>query len=154
MANAIVIYGSETGNTESVAEEIAAGLGDENFEVTLKNVTESSVEELLNLDLILLGSSTWGDEEKELQSDMVDFYEELERINLSGKPAAAFGCGDRDYTHFCGAVDLLEERLEQIGANLLDEGFRVDGEPDQNIIDDARDWARQIAARYKKANLS
>jgi flavodoxin len=58
MANAIVIYGSETGNTESVAEEIAAGLGDENFEVTLKNVTESSVEELLNLDLILLGSST------------------------------------------------------------------------------------------------
>lgn len=154
MANAIVIYGSETGNTESVAEEIAAGLGDENFEVTLKNVIESSVEELSNHDLILLGSSTWGDEEKELQSDMVDFYEELERINLSGKPAAAFGCGDRDYTHFCGAVDLLEERLEQIGANLLDEGFRVDGEPDQDIIDDTRDWARQIAVRYKKANLS
>ena len=148
MAKAIVIYGSETGNTESVAEQIAAGLKDENLEVTLKNVTETDVEELSNYDLILLGSSTWGDEEKELQADMVDFYEELERINLSGKPTAAFGCGDRDYTHFCGAVDLLEERLEQIGARLLDEGLRVDDQDDEEV--DAREWARELAKRYKK----
>jgi len=31
MAKAIFIYGSETGNTESVAEQIAAGLKDENL---------------------------------------------------------------------------------------------------------------------------
>ena len=150
MAKAIVIYGSETGNTESVAEQIAAGLKDENLEVTLKNVTDADVEELPGYDLILLGSSTWGDEDKELQADMVDFYEELENLDLTNIPAAAFGCGDSDYTHFCGAVDLLEERLEQIGARLLDEGFRVDGEPDEEIFKDARAWARQIASRFNK----
>ncbi|MBW2106288.1 MAG: flavodoxin [Deltaproteobacteria bacterium] len=147
MAKAIVIYGSETGNTESVAEQIAAGLKDENLEVTLKNVTDADVEELSGYDLILLGSSTWGDEDKELQADMVDFYEELENLDLTNIPAAAFGCGDSDYTHFCGAVDLLEERLEQIGARLLDEGFRVDGEPDEEIFKDARAWAREIAKK-------
>ena len=150
MAKAIVIYGSETGNTESVAEQIAAGLKDENLEVTLKNVTDADVEELPGYDLILLGSSTWGDEDKELQADMVDFYEELENLDLTNIPAAAFGCGDSDYTHFCGAVDLLEERLEQIGARLLDEGFRVDGQPDEEIFKDARVWARQIARRFNK----
>ena len=150
MAKAIVIYGSETGNTESVAEQIAAGLKDENLEVTLKNVTDADVEELPGYDLILLGSSTWGDEDKELQADMVDFYEELENLDLTNIPAAAFGCGDSDYTHFCGAVDLLEERLEQIGARLLDEGFRVDGEPDEEIFKDARGWARKIARRFNK----
>jgi len=150
MTKAIVIYGSETGNTESVAEQIAAGLKDENLEVTLKNVTDADVEELPGYDLILLGSSTWGDEDKELQADMVDFYEELENLDLTNIPAAAFGCGDSDYTHFCGAVDLLEERLEQIGARLLDEGFRVDGEPDEEIFKDARVWARQIARRFNK----
>ena len=148
MARAIVIYGSETGNTETVAEDIAAGLGDEKLDVTIKNVTGASVEELSNYDLILLGSSTWGDEEKELQADMVDFYEEIEGIDLSGKPAAAFGCGDSDYTHFCGGVDLLEERLEEVGAHLLDEGLRVDDQDDEEV--DARAWAREIATKFKK----
>jgi len=148
MAKAIIVYGSETGNTESVAEVIAAALENANLEVTLKEVTQASVGELSDYDLILLGSSTWGDEEKELQGDMVDFYDDLEGADLSGKPAAAFGCGDSDYTHFCGAVDLLEERLEQIGATLLDEGLRIDGDPDD---DDAQEWAKQIATRFNKA---
>ena len=148
MAKAIIVYGSETGNTESVAEVIAAALEDANFKITLKEVTQASVDELADNDLILLGSSTWGDEEKELQGDMVDFYDDLEGADLLGKPAAAFGCGDSDYTHFCGAVDLLEERLEQIGATLLDEGLRIDGDPDD---DDAQEWAKQIATRFNKA---
>ena len=148
MAKAIIVYGSETGNTESVAEVIAAALEDANLEVTLKEVNQASVGELSDYDLILLGSSTWGDEEKELQGDMVDFYDDLEGADLSGKQAAAFGCGDSDYTHFCGAVDLLEERLEQIGATLLDEGLRIDGDPDD---DDAQEWAKQIATRFNKA---
>lgn len=33
----------------------------------------------------------------------------------------------------------------------FDEGFRVNGEPNQEIINDARDWARQIATRFNKA---
>ena len=148
MAKAIIVYGSETGNTESVAEVIAAALEDANLQITLKEVTQASVDELSGYDLILLGSSTWGDDEKELQADMVDFYDDLEGADLSGKPAAAFGCGDSDYTHFCGAVDLLEKRLEQIGATLLDESLRIDGDPDD---DDARNWAIQIVTRFKKA---
>lgn len=131
-----------------MAKQIAVGLKDENLEVTLKNVTEANVEELSDYDLILLGSSTWGDEEKELQADMVDFYEELENLDLTNIPAVAFGCGDSDYTHFCGAVDLLEERLEQISARLLDEGLRVDDQDDEEI--DARAWAREIATRFNK----
>jgi flavodoxin short chain len=147
MPRAIVVYGSETGNTETVAAVIAAVLENADFGVTLKEVPEASVGELANYDLILLGSSTWGDEEKELQADMVDFYDDLESADLSGKPAAAFGCGDSDYTHFCGAVDLLEERLEQVGATLLDEGLRIDGDPDN---DDARNWATQIIAKFNR----
>ena len=148
MAKVIVIYASETGNTESVAKQIAAGLKDENIDVTLKNITDADVEDLSDYDLILLGSSTWGDEEKELQADMVDFYEELESLDLTDIPAAAFGCGDSSYTHFCGAVDLLEDRLEQIGARLLVEGLRVDDQDDEEI--DARAWAREIATRFSK----
>ena len=154
MEKAIVVYASETGNTESVAEEVVKGLEQGGLDVTLKNVEESNPKELLEYDLVLLASSTWGDEEKELHESMVDFYEDLDGIDFSAKPAAAFGCGDSEYTHFCGAVDLLEERLGEKGANLLHgfgEGFRVDGDPDQDVLDNARAWGKGIAGKFQQS---
>ena len=148
MAKIIVIYASETGNTEYVAEQITAELKKENLDVTLKSVIDAGIAELSDYDLILFGSSTWGDEEKELQADMVDFYEELKNLDLSNIPVAVFGCGDSSYTHFCGAVDLLEERLEQIGAKLLIEGLRVDDQDDRDS--DPGLWAREVAKRFSK----
>jgi len=154
MAKAIVVYASESGNMESVAEEVVKGLEEAGLDVTLKNAEDSDVKELSEYDLVLLASSTWGDEEKELHVSMVDFYEDLNGIDFSRKPAAAFGCGDSDYTHFCGAVDLLEERLNEKGANLLHdlgEGFRVDGDPDQEIFENAKAWGKEIAGKFQQS---
>jgi flavodoxin I len=153
MGKAIVVYASETGNTESVAEEVVKGLEQGGLDVTLKNVEESSPGELSEYDLVLLASSSWGEEEKELHESMVDFYEELKGIDLSGKSAAAFGCGDSEYMYFCGAVDLLEERLEERGAKLLHnlgDGFRVDGDPDQEISESAETWGKNMAENFQK----
>jgi flavodoxin I len=150
MGKAIVVYASETGNTESVAEEVVKGLEQGGLDVTLKNVEESNPKELLEYDLMFLASSSWGEEEKELHESMVDFYEELKGIDLSGKLAAAFGCGDSEYMYFCGAVDLLEERLEERGANNLGDGFRVDGDPDQDVSESAQTWGKQMAENFQK----
>ena len=153
MGKAIVVYASETGNTESVAEEVVKGPEQGGLDVTLKNVEESSPGELSEYDLVLLASSSWGEEEKELHESMVDFYEELKGIDLSGKPAAAFGCGDSEYTYFCGAVDLLEERLEERGAKLLHnlgDGFRVDGDLDQEVSESAETWGKNMAENFQK----
>jgi len=157
MAKAIVVYASETGNTESVAEEVVKGLEEGGLDVTLKNVEDSDAREVLDYDLVLLASSTWGDEEKELHESMVDFYEDLKELDFAGKPAAAFGCGDSSYTHFCGAVDLLEERLDERGAKLLHglgEGFRVDGDPDQEVLENAKAWGKEIAEKFQKSASS
>jgi len=153
MGKAIVVYASETGNTESVAEEVVKGLKQGGLDVTLKNVEESSLGELSEYDLVLLASSSWGEDEKELHESMVDFYEELEGIDLSGKSAAAFGCGDSEYMYFCGAVDLMEERLEERGAKLLHnlgDGFRVDGDLDQEVSESAETWGKNMAENFQK----
>jgi len=68
MTKALIIYGSTTGNTEFTAEEIETVLKENNVDTTLKNVTNTRADELENkFDLYLLGSSTWGDNEIELQ---------------------------------------------------------------------------------------
>ena len=145
MAKALMIYGSTTGNTEFTAKEIETLLTDNDVEVTLKNVTDARVNELENnFDLYLLGSSTWGDDEIELQEDFSDFFDEMKKVpSFHGKPFAVFGCGDSTYDYFCGAVDAIEELVKAKGGRLVIEGLKIDGDPE---IEEIREWTESVVA--------
>lgn len=56
MNNALIIYYSETGNTEKVALAIKRGLEKEGLKVTVKEVEEATEEELYDYDLVCFGS--------------------------------------------------------------------------------------------------
>jgi len=143
MSNALIVYGSTTGNTESVADIISTDLSKADYTIKKINVSDVGVE-ILNesFDLYLLGSSTWGDDEIEFQEDFAPFYENLNgELNLSGKKFAVFGCGDSSYEYFCGAVDALEERLAKLGARLVCESLRIDGEPEESEINE---WTQDV----------
>lgn len=56
MNNALIIYFSETGNTEKVALAIKRGLEKEGLKVTIKKVDEARQEELYDYDLVCFGS--------------------------------------------------------------------------------------------------
>lgn len=144
MARILMVYGSTTGNTEQVAEWIETTLSSLGHEVTIKNVIHALVSDLgVGYDLTLLGSSTWGDEEIEFQDDFAPFFEELDTARLRNKPVALFGCGDSSYPHFCGAVDLLESRMDELGAMLIVGSLRIDGDPSVSRAD-IEAWAREI----------
>lgn len=145
MASAIIVYGSTTGNTETTAELIEKTLAAKGLTVTLKNVTDATIDELGNFDLVLFGCSTWGEDEIELQDDFIPYYEELEKAPLSGRKVAVFGCGDSSYTYFCGAVDAIEDKVRDAGGNLVTDGLKIDGEPD-DFKGDITDWAEEVAA--------
>lgn len=141
MKKAIVVYGSTTGNTEELAGYIGRAVKEAAIcEIVIKNVTETDVNELNDYDLILLGSSTWGD--GELQEDFIDFYEEMKGLDLKGKKAAAFGTGDSSWERFCAAVDILEDQLNKCGAE-VSKGFKVDGEV-APFKDDAVNWVSNL----------
>jgi len=112
--------------------------------VTVKNVTEASVDELADYDAIVFGCSTWS--EGDLQDDFVDFHEAMDGISMEGKKAAVFGPGDsEDYADsFCTAVDILEETLKKCGAKIVAEGFKVDGEVEP-ALEDAEAWGLKVA---------
>lgn len=145
MSSVLIVYGSTTGNTEQVAERIGSVLGTQGHSVTLKNVADTSVDVLGgDFDLTLLGSSTWGDDEIEFQDDFAPFYEELDNARVQGKKVGLFGCGDSGYEHFCGAVDLLEKKMEELGAVVVNEPLRIDGDPSV-VVDDVTAWAEEVA---------
>lgn len=143
MGKALIVFGSNTGNTETVAWHVGETLQTHGWKTVIKSASEVSAPGLgSGYDLLLLGCSTWGDEEIELQDDFVPLYEDLEKADLSGKKVAIFGCGDSSYTHFCGAVDAIEEKAESLGAHLVTASLKIDGAPDKSEV---TAWAKEVA---------
>ena len=130
---AMIIYGSTTGNTETMSEIVKEALEDNDVETVIQNVTDVSVNALKGeYNVILLGCPAYGDEEVELQEDFDEFYESMEGLDLSGKKFAVFAPGDSSYEHFCGSVDFLEEKLKELGGDIVEDGLKVDGDPDDS----------------------
>ncbi|NMA64061.1 MAG: flavodoxin [Syntrophomonadaceae bacterium] len=141
MEKAIIIYGSTTGNTETLSEALEEEL-QQNYAVTRKNVIDAHPHEMLAYDLIVLGSSTW--EWGELQEDFQDFYEGMNAVDLAGKNVAVFGPGDSQWEEFCEAVNLLESKLQECNASLIAPGFKWDGEINDEATQAIKEWGSQL----------
>ncbi len=113
-----IFYGSNTGNTKSVANRIAKLLV--NHVVELHDVASASTN-FSSYDLLLFGSSTWG--YGELQDDWEEYIEELENADLKGKKVALFGVGDSlSYpTTFGNALRIIYDVVKDRGAILVGE---------------------------------
>ncbi len=115
-----IFYGSSSGNTQTIAEQIAKSLGVDKEDVY--DIGKTSIDKISCYDCLLLGSSTWG------FGDIQDDWDlsKLEKLNLRGKKAAIFGTGDSSSypDTFCDAIGQLAESVEKAGALLV--GNKVD----------------------------
>jgi flavodoxin short chain len=144
MSEILIIYGSSTGNTARTADIIDEVLKEKGFKTKVENVSYVETNTLESYENILFGCSTWGIEEIELQDDFIPFYENMDKLNLKDKKTAVFGCGDLEYKYFCGAVDVIEEKVKSIGGKIVNFGLKIEGEPEDNI-NEIKTWAEQTA---------
>jgi flavodoxin I len=88
MAKILVLYYSQTRNTEKMAEAVAEGAKNGRVEVELSYYVEA--EDLGKFDAILVGVPTY---HHDMPLDIKRLFEEAagKGINLKGKTAAAFG---------------------------------------------------------------
>lgn len=115
MKETIIVYGSTSGNCESIANRIAEALGVSSV-VSASALTAELINDNTNL---IIGSSTWGS--GDLQDEWYDAIEILKSSDLSGKTVAIFGCGDSCgfSTTFCEAMKTLYDAAEYAGATMI-----------------------------------
>ncbi|MCQ6279623.1 flavodoxin [Bacillus sp. EB600] len=123
----LIVYASMTGNTEEIANLIGEGILQAGAAVDQKDILEVDVKELSNYEGILLGAYTWGD--GDLPDEFLDFYEEMDSLDLTGIRSAAFGSCDSSYEHRGRAVDLLLTKLSELGADIVLDGLKIDMAP-------------------------
>ena len=150
MVKVILIYGSTTGNTEALSESVKEGLESSGAEVTVKEVSTSKPEEMNDYDGIVLGCSTWG--AGELQDDFIEFEEGMKKVNLKNKKAAVFGPGDSEMYEdtFCEALDILEKRLKDCGAEIIIDSLEIDGDIETAALEKAKEWGKQAGQIFGK----
>lgn len=119
MQNVGIFYGSSTGNTETVAEQVQKEFGEENAQIF--DVAEAKAGDIEKFENIIFGASTWGI--GDLQDDFEGFLSEISKANLAGKKVAIFGLGDQSsYSDsFADAIGEIHENLEDKGCELIGE---------------------------------
>lgn len=115
MAEALIIFASLTGNTEEMADIVADRLEEKGITTDVLEVSQAEAEDFLDYDACLIGSYTYG-VDGVLPDEMLDFYDDLVQLDLSGKVFGVFGSGDTYYEYFCAAVDHFEKAFLSIGA--------------------------------------
>ena len=147
----LVVYDSVFGNTEKIAQAIGRTF-QENVEVF--KVNEVKKEHIEGIDLLIVGSPTYGGRPTQV---MQNFLNEISSLRIDGVGIVAF---DTRITIklaniFGFAAPKIAEVLLKIGGHLVvpAEGFYVKGKEGplkEGEMDRAANWAKEIIAKFLK----
>lgn len=149
MPKAIIVYASLTGNTEEctdIIEEALEGLG---VDVETVESIQADPEDFIDADICIVGTYTYGTDAN-LPDEILDFYEELEDVDLSGKIFGTYGSGDTFYDKFCKSVDDFTDQFKKTGAIEGAESVKVDLDPGEEDIEKLEAFANALVEAAEK----
>ena len=151
MTKVLLVYASMSGNTEAIADLLEKSLIEYGVEVKKLEAFDVDLSLFEEYESILLGAYTWGD--GDLPDEMLDIYEEMEDLDFSSKQFAVFGSGDTSYDQFCGAVDLLQEKLIERGGEIICEALKIEFNPEGEDVEKCLQFGKNVAAKITEKIL-
>ncbi|AXF56239.1 assimilatory sulfite reductase (NADPH) flavoprotein subunit [Salicibibacter kimchii] len=142
-----ILYGSETGNCQEVAEDLSGKLEGQPCNVTLASMLDFKPKNLKKADHIFVVVATHG--EGDPPEPGLSFYETMnsrKAPKLDGVHFSVLSLGDLSYEYFCQAGKDIDQRLEELGGERLYP--RVDCDVD--FDEDAEGWIGGVLAELNK----
>ena len=122
-----IFYGSQTGNGEQIARNLAAVVAQESIPSELQSLAELRPQSLKKIRHAVFVISTHG--EGDPPDDALDLFEFLQRPNapkLDDLKFRVLALGDSTYSQFCEAGRKLEQLLVARGASTFADRLEVD----------------------------
>lgn len=137
-----VVYWSQTGNTEAMANAVAEGIREAGKEALVTEVSNISADALKDAGVFALGCPAMGDEVLE-EGEMEPFVTEVEAF-ASGKHIGLFGSygwGDGEW------MRQWQARMAGAGADVVGgEGVIAQETPDEEALNQCRELGKALAA--------
>lgn len=114
-----VLYGTESGNSEELADRAIKVAKKKGFKAVMKNMADLAPADLAKFENLLVIVSTWGD--GEAPETAVGFHKAFmaEDVKLDGVKFSVCALGDTSYEQFCEIGKQVDERLEKLGAQRI-----------------------------------
>lgn len=142
-----ILYGSQTGNAKSLAEQYLEKVNADGLSARLMNMADYKPKNIKNETHIVIVVSTHG--EGDAPDDAVQLHEFLgskKAPKLDGLKYAVLGLGDSSYEFFCQTAKDFDERLRKLGATPIVE--RVDCDVDFET--EADTWSSAVTAKLQE----
>ncbi len=142
-----ILFGTQTGNAEAVAGDVAAAARELGFAPIISGLDEIEIERLAEIERIAIVTSTYG--EGEMPDNALAFWTALSAETaprLEHLSFSVLSLGDTAYDGFCQAGKLFDMRLEQLGAQRV--AARVDCDVDFEKT--AKDWITAAVPAFPK----
>jgi sulfite reductase (NADPH) flavoprotein alpha-component len=112
-----VLYGTESGNSETLADRAVKEAKKRGFAATMRNMADISPADLAKLPNLLVIVSTWGDGEP--PETATAFYKDFMStdVELSSTRFSVCALGDTSYEKFCQTGKDIDTRLAALGAS-------------------------------------
>lgn len=140
MSKAAVIFWSQTGNTEQMANAIAEGIREGGMECDLLNVADTNANDASAYAKIALGCPAMGAEVLE-ETEFDPFFTELES-KISGRKVALFGSygwGDGEW------MRSWEKNCDDAGVSLACDSIICQEAPDDDTLASCRAMGKTLA---------
>ena len=142
MSKAAVIFWSQSGNTEQMANAIAEGIREGGVECDLMNVADTNAVAAAGYDKLALGCPAMGAEVLE-EAEFDPFFAELES-KLGGRKVALFGSygwGDGQWMR-----DWVQRANDDNANVYTDEGLIINETPDADGLAKCKEFGKGFAA--------
>ncbi|KAF2150689.1 sulfite reductase flavo protein alpha-component [Myriangium duriaei CBS 260.36] len=151
--SALVLYGSETGNAQDVAEEIGRLTARLHFETIILDLDSIDIRDLVKHTIVVIAISTTG--QGEFPQNARAFWKTLlsnrlrsgvlRRMNFS-----TFGLGDSSYPQYNVVHRMLHGRLLQLGAQLFCQRGEGNEQHPEGHSADLRTWILDLRDSLEK----
>ncbi|MEM9383780.1 MAG: assimilatory sulfite reductase (NADPH) flavoprotein subunit [Pseudomonadota bacterium] len=143
-----VLFGSQTGNGQAIAQELARVAAEQGMPVELKAMQDYRPASLKRESYLLVVVSTHGEgEPPDEAAGLHEYLGSARAPRLDHLHFAVLALGDSSYEHFCQTGKDFDERLAALGATRL--GDRVDCDVDYESPAEA--WREAMLAQVQDA---
>ena len=143
----LLIFGTETGNAEELAEDAANMAKGFDLEATVMDMEDIEPDDISTSKRLIVVCSTWGEGEQPVNAqDLYDNVTETEDGSMDGVNFAVLALGDTAFEFFCESGKEWDTILEEKGGKRVNE--RIDCDTDYD--DYADEWLEDTMGKMKE----